>query len=378
LNTETDFRDPKGRKYGIYLKMKISLRILLLCITLPSLASAGEIGGWVLDSQQKPVVGASIMLCDQATGIPIDSETFKPFQKGTNASPHLATAITDEEGRFRFHQVTNGIYRLIAQSWRKAPSIQDLFAVNGKEIHLRGAAESIRVPSPQALSVLIKPLGTASVTLKENFPNNGGFLVISTKPLSADPILGFASWQGPFLQHAIGANRMPGGLTYIHGLPQDRIHLSVFSNDNNGGIGAGAVEAKAGETVVAEYIPIVCGWSNGRHNPPFELLGTFEEMKGIVEKLKKKQTILPFLKRLLAKEGIKVRRNRKKPLAPYLDHLQVAVTLPSGARVPFGDVLAAAQYIGLQKSLEPRKVQANKLGASTRTPSLPPPAKPAK
>jgi len=358
--------------------MKNFLRTLFLYLALPSLASAGEIGGRVLDSNQKPVVGASIMLCDQATGIPIDSDTLKPFQKGTNAFPHLSTALTDEQGRFRFHQVTNGTYRLVAQSWRKTPSVRNLFAVNGKEIHLRGVADSILVPSPQALSVTIRPLGTASVTLKEHFSNNGGFLVISTKPLAADPILGFVSWQGPFLQHAIGANRMPGGLTYIHGLPEDRIHLSVFANDNNGGIGEGVIEAKAGEMVVAEYIPIICGWSNGRHDPPFELQATFEEMKGIVGKLKKKQTILPFLKRLLAKEGVKVRRNRKAPLRPYLDHLQVAVTLPSGARVLFGDVLAAIQYIGLQKSLEPRKVQANKLGASRRTPSLPPPAKPAK
>ncbi len=356
--------------------MKIFLQILLLCIALPSLASAGEIGGQVVDSQQKPVAGASIMLCDQATGIPIASETFRPFERSTNISPRLTTALTDEQGRFRFHDVSNGTYRLVSQSWRETPSVQDLFAVNGKEIYLRGVANTVRVPSPQALSVLIKPLGTASVTLKEHFPNNDGFLVISTKPLSVDPILGFASWQGPFLQHAIGANRMPGGITYIHGLPEDRIHLSVFANDNNGGVGAGAVEAKAGETVVAEYIPIVCGWSNGRHDPPFELQGTFEEIKGIVEKLKKKQTLLPFLKRLLAKEGVKVRRNKKAPLAPYLDHLQVAVTLPSGARVPFKDVLAAAQYIGLQRSVAPRKVKASRPGPSTNAAPLPPKTQP--
>jgi len=337
--------------------MKNFLRTLYLCLTLPSLASAGEISGQVVDSQENPVGGASIMLCEQATGIPIDSETLKPFRKGANPSPRFVTAITDEQGRFRFHAVTNGTYRLVSQSWRETPSVQNLFAVNGKEIHLRGVAESIHVPSPQALSILIRPLGTASVTLKEAFPNDGGFLVISTMPLAADPILGFVSWQGPFLQHAIGANRMPGGITYIHGLPEDRIHLSVFANDNNGGIGEGIVEAKAGETVIAEYIPIVCSWSNGRHTPPFELQGTFEEMKDIIGKLKKKQTILPFLKKLLAKEDIKVRRNRKAPLLPYLDHLQVAVTLPSGARVPFGDVLAAIQYIGLQRVVEARTTQ---------------------
>jgi len=347
--------------------MKWALHILSTLLLAPSVAvTAGEIGGQVVDSLQSPVSGATVLLCDQATGIPIDSDTLKPFQRGTNLPPHLATAVTDERGRFRFHSVSNGLYRLVSQSWTGTPSVRDIFEVHGKEIHLRGAVNSVRVPSPQALDLLIQPPGTASASLNEHFGNDDSLLVISPMPLSTDPILGFTSWQGPFLQHAIGINRMPGGVTYIHGLPEGRIHLSIFSNDNNGGIGEGMIEARAGETVVSEYIPIVCSWSNGRHDPPPPLQATFREMKGIMGNLKPKQTILPFLKKLLAKENIKVRQNRKAPFTPYLQYLTVAVTLPSGARVPFRDVLASLQYLGLQRSLEARKI------ATTKSPPPPP------
>ena len=357
--------------------MKVFLRSLLLLLMMPTLILAGEINGRILDSSQQPVSGATVILCEQASGIPVTVGTYRPlteYAPVSNQPPQFVTALTDESGIFKFHGISNGIYRLVSQSWKETPKSRDLFAVNGRDLTLHGVADAVQVPSPQALSVILRPLGNASVILDEHFPNDDALLVLSPMPLTADPVLGFASWQGPFLQQAIGANRMPHGFTFIHGLPADRIHLSIFSNDNNGGIGEGGIHTRAGETVIADYIPIVCRWSNGRHDPPFELMGTTEEMKDVIKNLKKKKSLLPFLKRLLAKEGVKVRRAKKKesPLAPYLEHLQVAVTLPSGARAPFKDVLAAVQYLGLQKSMELSKVAVSKPGPSTNTAPLPP------
>jgi hypothetical protein len=354
--------------------MKVILWTLFLLHLIPALVLAGEISGHILDLNQQPVSGATVVLCDQVTGIPVSTNTCTPFTVAKSFPPVLATALTDEQGRFKFHGISNGTYRLVSQSWKDTPKALDLFAVNGRGLTLHGVAGPILVPSPQALSVSIRPLGTASIILDEHFGNDGSLLVISPMPLTADPVLGFASWQGPFLQQAIGLNRMPGGYTRVDGLPEDRIHLSVFANDNNGGIGEGVVEAKAGRIMIAKSFPIVCRWSNGRHTPPAYLEGTFEEMKDIIEKLKKKRTLVPFLKRLLAKEGVKVRRTKKKEslLAPYYEHLQIPVTLPSGARAPFRDVLAAVQYLGLQKSLEPRKVAVSKPGAFTNVAPLPP------
>jgi hypothetical protein len=357
--------------------MKFSLRTLFLLLMIPTLVLAGEISGQLIDLNQQPVSGSTVFLCDQATGIPVDTHTGRPFTEAKRFPPVLTTAVTDNQGQFKFHGISNGTYRLVSQSWKDTPKARDPFAVNGRDLMLHGVVDSVQVPSPQALDVTIRPLGTASIILDEHFPNDGSLLVISPMPLSADPVLGFASWQGPFLQQAIGMNRMPGGYTRVDGLPEGRIHLSVFANDNNGGIGDGVVEAKAGRIMIAKSFPIVCRWSNGRHDPPLYLMGTYREMKGIISNLKKKQTLLPFLKRLLAKEGVKVRRTQKKesPIAPYLEHLQVPVTLPSGARAPFGDVLAAVQYLGLQKSLEPRKIAVSKPGPSTNAAPLPPPPK---
>lgn len=357
--------------------MKSFLRMLLLLLWIPTLAAAGEIGGRLLDATQQPVVGATVFLCDQATGIPVDTHTGRPFIEAKHFPPVLASALTDEQGLFKFHDLSNGTYRLVSQSWKDTPKARDLFAVNGRDLVLHGVKHSVRIPSPQALDVTIRPLGTASVILDEHFPNDGSLLVISPMPLTADPVLGFASWQGPFLQQAIGANRMPSGYTRVDGLPEGRIHLSAFANDNNGGIGEGVIEAKAGRILIAKSFPIVCRWSNGRHDPPLYLMGTTDEMKEIISNLKKKPMLFPLLKRLLAKEGVKVRRAQKKesPLAPYFEHLQVPVTLPSGARVPFKDVLASVQYLGLQKSMEPHKVAASKPGPSTNAAPLPPPPK---
>jgi len=358
--------------------MKVFLRTLFLLLMIQAWAGAGEIGGRILNMDQQPVASATVFLCDQATGIPVDTHTFIPFPDAKLFPPDLATALTDEQGQFKFHGISNGLYRLVSQSWKDTPKARDLFAVNGRNLVLHGVANSVQVPSPQALDVTLRPLGTASVILDEHFPNDGSLLVISPMPLTADPVLGFASWQGPFLQQAIGANQMPSGYTRVDGLPEGRIHLSVFANDNNGGIGEGWVEANAGRIMIAKSFPIVCRWSNGRHDPPLYLMGTTDEMKVILSNLKKKPTLLPFLKQLLAREGVKVRRAQKKesPLTPYLEHLQVPVTLPSGAHVPFKDVLAAVQYLGLQKSMEPRKGIVSKPEPSTNAAPPPPPAAP--
>ena len=248
---------------------------------------------------------------------------------------------SDAGGRFRIGDVPAGRYRLVAQSWPEAPGVTKVFEKNGTEIILRGVADDIRVPSKEASNVVIKPLGTGAVHLDEDFPNSDALLVVSTRPLSADPVLGFVSWQGPFLRKLIGANRMPKGVTKIGGLPAGEIHLSVFANDNNGGIGAGSVVAKPGELVQAEYIPIVCGWSNGRHDPPPELVPTFTEVKEIAAR--EKDYIVPFLDKLLAAKGVVVDRARKamNPMSPYLAHLDLVVSLPSGRKVRFADVLAS-------------------------------------
>ena len=337
----------------------VSLLALLPLLT--NYVLAGEISGFLSDAGQKPVPGATIVLCDTDTGIPVSKAEYKPF---TQDSPFniegIVTTNTDALGGFIFTDVPKGHYRLIAQSWNGTSLVQNIFKKHSKEIILRGVTGEISVPSQKATNITIRPLGTAVVTIDENFPNNGGFLLISTAAVSTDPILGFVSWRGQFLQNLIGANVMPSGFTKISGLPEGTIHLSVFANDNAGGLGAGCVKAKAGETVMANYIPIVCGWSNGQHTPPKEMEKVYKEVRQIY--IKEKKNLLPFFNRILANSGIKVKKpeDSNMTLSIYYPHLQEVVTLPSGQKARFADVLASVKYLELQRQIQIRKAKSKK------------------
>ena len=335
------------------MKHWLTASITLLSL-IASSATAGEIRGVVLGHDGKAVPHVTVVLCDQATGIPVSKTTFKPFIEGRPDFKSLAVAVGDENGAFRFENVLEGTYRLVAQSWRGASAVDDVFEKNGEEILLRGVQGGVVVPSEEAKKIALRPLGNCVVELDEDFPNNEGMLLVSTAPLSTDSILGFVAWRGPFLQNMIGANRMPYGVTKIGGLPETRIHLSVFAVDSNGGFGAGSVAAIAGETVQADYIPIVCGWSNGRHDPPEELKQTFSELKQIAAG--KQNSGGPLFDRLLAENGITIDHTKKprNPMSLYYDHLDEVVSLPSGSKVRFADVLACAEYMSLQRNVERR------------------------
>jgi len=317
-------------------------------------ADAAEIRGVVWTAQSEPAAQVMVILCDQATGIPLDRENFEPF---TEHGPHLqglATTLTDESGGFVFTEVPDGCYRLVAQGWQETPGASKLFEKNGKTLQLYGTAEKVAVPSAQAGHLDIHPLGSGTVVLDEDFPNSDALLLVSTAAPAFDPVLGFICWRGPFLQHVLGANRMPYGVTCIQGLPAGRIHLSVFANDSAGGIGTGYAEVKGQDTVQAEYIPIVCTWSNGRHHPPEALRPTFMEVKEIVTHGPKPEG--PWLDELLAQKGIAVEHDEKarNPLGVYYPYLNETLALPSGREVRLADILASLQYLNLQRAVERR------------------------
>ncbi len=337
---------------------RIGKILVILTWVCGSAAQAGTISGVVVDSTGGPVGQVSVVLCDQKTGIPVSRQTYRPFtEQGPNGAA-VTTTLTDIGGAFAFVDVPEGTYRLIAQRWGEKEAVGQVFEVNGQEVFLHGVADNLVVPSEAAKTVLLKPLGTAAVHLDEEFPNDEGLLLISTKPLAADPVLGFVSWQGAFLQHLIGGNRMPKGVTTIHGLPAGRVTLSIFAADNNGGIGVAQVDLKAGQTIKADYIPIVCGWSNGRHDPPPELAETFAQVRAIAAR--GQQAIRALLDGLMAELDVVVEpaENAKNPMATYAPYLQDTVTLPSGRGVPFKDVLASLAYLQLQKNVERRRQRA--------------------
>jgi len=356
---------------------------------------AGTIAGRVLDSGGAPVAGVCVVPCEHTSGIPLSKSTMRPFTDEFAAGRQaldLAYAVSDEQGRFRCEKLPAGRYRLVAQSWkdagpvkqrpknnlpvptpegegrgearpgksgnRSSTGIKSLLEVNGETIELHGVAESVQVPSPAALEVVLRPLGTGVLKLDEKMPNDETLLVISTAPPRADPVLGFVGWGGGLMSKMIGANRMPRGKTTVRGLPQGKVHLVLFAADNSPGWGAGEAEIRPQSTTVA-YVPVVAAWSDGHHDPPPRLAKLFAQMQTLM--LEKDFS----LQQILKLNGVQIKPGRgvwegKQQIAP---HLGGRIELPNGGKALLGDVVAAARYVQLQQLVRQRQEGAKRRAA---------------
>ena len=316
-------------------------------------AETGSIKGLVVNDQRTPVVGACVLLCRQDNGTPLAqgvAQTLTEVMLSDSQALDLAYSVTDREGRFEFQAVPPGEYRLVAQSWKDAKPIEGLLEVNSAEIVLHGVADHVKVV-PETLSppVTIGPLGTGVLRISEDIPNDETLLVISTAPLRADPILGFAGWGGPFLQQMIGGNRMPHGKTVVRGLPPGTVHVAAFAADNMPGFGAALAEIKPHSTT-AVHIPLVASWSDGHHQPPERLAGLCEEVRSLVNE--KNMSVQDVLER----HGIRlVQRGSWQAYQEMVQYLSRDIELPTGSKVSFADFMAADRYVKLQAYVEQRR-----------------------
>ena len=324
----------------------------------PLKRSTGTLTGTVSDAQNQPVVRAFVILCDQSSGIPVCQDTFRPFteaylSKERDRQKEICFTVTDDRGRFSFENVFVGEYKVVAQSWKGVEEIKSIFERNGGEIQLCGVAEHIEVFLEAVSSVVLRPLGTGVLQINEDAPNDETLLVLSTSPTRADPILGFTGWGGAFMQHMIGGNRMPKGRTTVYGLPEGRIYLAMFAADSVPGWTQGQAQIKPNATTVLEYIPFVNSWSNSRHDPPEDLLPVFEEVKPLV--LQNRRYVIDLL------QNYDVPLDSLKGMWAFMEHigphLEKEVVLPSGRKATFGEVLASAQYVQLQKTMERKRAQ---------------------
>ena len=332
-----------------------------LCFAESSLLSkcdAGTITGKVIDAKDKPVAGVVVILCEQSSGIPVCKETFRLFtdaflMKEGNQQKEIYFVVTDGLGCFTFEKVPVGEYRLVAQSWKDVEEFKGIFEKNGKEIQLHGIAEHVRVSAENSPNIVLRPLGTGVLQINEDAPNDETLLVISSSPTRADPILGFTGWGGAFMQNMIGGNRMPKGKTTMYGLPEGKVYLAMFAADSVPGWTEGQAQIKPNTTTVLEYIPFVNSWSNSRHDPPEHLVPVFEEIK----------LLLPqkgaFILDVCQDFGVQI--HSSKGLWGFMEqigpHLEKEVELPSGHKTTFGKVMAAAQYVQLQQTMERKKEQ---------------------
>ena len=316
----------------------------------------GNITGKVFDAKEQGVSGAIVFLCDQSSGIPISKKTLHAFTEDFGQqNMNVITTATDDNGAFSFEDIPNGRYRLVSQSWRNAKEFKGTFEVNGKEIELHGIAKDIQVSSESSPNVVLRPLGAGILQIDEKMPNNETLLVISTEPTRADSILGFAGWSGRFMQNMIGGNRMPSGKTTIYGLPEGKIYLAMFAGDSVPGWADGETDIQTKKTTVLNYIQFVNSWSNSRHTPPEHLLPLFEEMKLLLVEDK------AFLQKLFANHGVGFEASKMWDIQKQISqHLQKEIELPAGNKALFGDVVAAAYYIQLEKVMERKREKAKK------------------
>jgi hypothetical protein len=278
----------------------------------------------------------TVILCDQATGLPVAPDSFRPFNESKLKFPvKVVTTQTDRRGNFVFTNVPPGEYRVVAQKW--TGPFKGIFEVHGTVIQLFGTADHIRVPSDGAEKVWLRPGGDGVVTFDLETSNDGNLMVVSAQPLLADPILGFHAPGSNFLSHAIAVNVMPSGRTTMVGVPPGTFHAWFFANDNSPGFAAETfVMDKA--FVRVPKIPFVAGWSDGRHDPPARL-----------KELSNRLSMVNLTARGLLgiDENLSIQQQFAKAQG-FLGELARVVSLPDGEATTVGDLVAIIGYENLK------------------------------
>lgn len=307
----------------------------------------GSISGVVHTTGGRAAPSVCVVVCDAASGIPLDSATHRPFtddaSQRNEAFERVLLATTGEDGSFEL-SLPPGAYRLLAQSWEVTPT--EVLGVNGVDVWLFGTTGTIDLDDAETETVNLQPAGDCVLSVHADSANNESLFLVSAAPTRADPILGFAGWTGPFIGQMLGGNRAPGGRTVFHGLAEGEVHVAVFSADNIPGFGAASVTLESGRPVEVD-VPWVVTWSNGVHSPPPGL----EALTDSVAAMSKPEQLA------LISEAMRV-----AAIDPSLDPiaqmgalgpaLSRTVQLETGEERPLGDVLAAVGYARLRQSFQ--------------------------
>ncbi len=306
---------------------------------------AHTITGFVMEFRSG-TADVPVCLCDAATGLPVAKNSYKPivWSKGLGGNPaqEMAIAVSDEKGNFRFDDVPDGKYRLIAQKWMGP--YKGVFELHGAEIRLMGAADEIIVPRPtdeQASRAVLIPHGENAIQFNQDVGNNETFLFLSTAPPEFDPILGLQGLGTAFWKNLIGVNRMPLGKTTVTGAPNKPVYAFLFAADNSPGFAAITIPPPETGMVRLPPEPFVAGWSDGRKTPPPKLAELMEFMK---KHELSTQRLLEIPE--MSNANFKAYQARVQELWSDLSRV---IELPEGQTARIGDLLAADAYFKLQK-----------------------------
>ncbi len=292
-----------------------------------------------------------VCLCDGETGLPLLKETYQLIDFGKSDPDGLADktaiAVTNKNGEFRFENVPDGKYRLLAQKW--IGPYKGIFELHGTVIQLMGSTDAVTVPRPkdhyEAL-VVLRPSGDGIVQFDQVVPNSSTFMFLSLSAPEFDPILGLSAMGTSFQQRLIGVNRMPLGKTTVIGVPNKPIYAFFFAPDNSPGYAAVKVEPSPLGLVRVPAEPFVAGWSDGRKTPPPELA---DLMKFMEKHSLTTQDMLKIPK--ISNATYEAYRARMQEL---MKDLSSRVELPEGQSARVGDLLAVEAY---RRLLEYRRLR---------------------
>ncbi len=322
---------------------------LILALSGYSLANC-DISGKVVDFKGKAVSGSVVVLFDAETGLPLKGKNYDEFSQKNMQEP-FTFQLSDLKGKFEFKGVPAGDYKLIAQSWLNCEDFEKPAGKNSSEVRLDGVSEIISLDENKVSNVTVKPLGGSKVELDADLPNSDVFLVISTEPTKADPILGFVGWAGQFQENMIAGNRMIYGKSVISQLPSKKLYYSIFASDSIPGFTSGEIDLRKNDSVKINEIQFVNSWSNSRNTPPESLSVVFEEVSELLKI--KDENLSKSIRKFYQENQIPIERSiLGVELAPFLDKL---LMLPSGIEATFGEVMAAVRYYELQKLVSKRR-----------------------
>lgn len=293
-----------------------------------------------------------VCLCSAATGLPLAKETYQPFEWGKANEDgkvvEMAIAVTDNRGRFRFENVPDGKYRLIAQKW--TGPYKGVFEVHGSVIQLMGVADDVVVPRPAdeyKAQVALTPPGKGIVEFDQDVGNSETFMFLSMSPPEFDPILGLNGMGASFFQNLIGVNRMPYGKTTVVGAPDRRLYAFFFAADNSPGFATVEIPASRSGLVRMGPERFVAGWSDGRKTPPAKLAELMEYMDKYSLTVSQVLEIPELSHATFAAHNARMQQLRQQ--------LSKEVELPEGRLARVGDLLAAEAYRRLSDKSKKRK-----------------------
>lgn len=305
------------------------------------------ISGTVRALDGDPAEGVCVIVCDAASGIPLDSQTHRPFtddaSQRNEAFERILFATTGEDGSYEL-SLPPGAYRLVAQAWDETPA--EILGVNGVNVRLYGTTGTIDLDEGESETADLKPAGACLLSVHAEAGNDESLFVVSAAPTRADPILGFAGWVGPFVRGMLGGNRAPGGRTVFHGLPEGETHVAVFSADNIPGWGGASVTLEAGRPLEVD-VPWVVSWSDGVHSPPPRL----ESLTDLMTSLEPNQHSV-LLSRVMRIASLEEGQDPLAQMGAMGAVLDEPIELPSGHTAPLGDVVAAVGYAMMRQGRE--------------------------